>query len=258
MNRRSISIVLAFIALSSVLGLSGYLYFDLDNRHKRLQLDCNSLVTEYDLLQANYDGLESDLEKLHDTHRILVNDHTQLNETHQDLILDYNQLNASYQILAYNHTELKQDYSELSNQYTSLFTDYNALLKAFNDPLSYEEIPSTYELEQWLVIDETDGIQYGEPNFMCGDFAVMLSLHAKMKHWDMGVVAVFGHTVSNESFAHAFNAIICDEGLVFVEPQTDEVWWYENHEEILEGTWLEFPGFGSIYVEKYDEILWYD
>lgn len=37
MNRKSISIVLAYIVLGPALGLSGYLYFDLDKRHTKLQ-----------------------------------------------------------------------------------------------------------------------------------------------------------------------------------------------------------------------------
>ncbi len=258
MNRKSVSIVLAFIVLGSALGLTGYFYFDLYERHAKLQSEYNSFVNEYNLLQSNYSGLESDYKTLNDTYRILFNDYTQLNQTHQTFILEYNELNASYRILTYNYSELKQDYSELSTQYASLFNDYTALSEAFNKPLSYEETPSTEELKQWLATDETDEIRYAKPNFVCGDFAVMLSLHAKLEHWDMGVVAVFGHTKSHESFAHAFNAIICGEGLVYVEPQSDEVWWYLNHKEITEGTWQELPDFGRIYVEEYNVILLYD
>ncbi|MFQ6068790.1 MAG: hypothetical protein ACE5KD_04515 [Candidatus Bathyarchaeia archaeon] len=279
MNRRSMSVVLAYIVLSSALGLSGYLYFDLDKKHTALQLDHNSLVNKCNLLQSNYNRLELDYQTLNNTNRILVNDYSRLNQTHQILIFEYNELNASYRVFMLNYTELKQDYDELSvnytmleqnytdlsneyvvlqGQYTGLFNDYNALLEAFNEPLSYEEIPSTYELEQWLAIDETDKIQYDEPDFVCGDFSVMLSLHAKMKHWDIGVVGVFGYNETYESFAHAFNAMISTEGLVYVEPQTDEVWWYTNHEEITEGKWLEFPDSGYIYVEDYIVILWYD
>jgi len=266
LEKKLIVTVLACIVLSSALGLSSYLYFDLDEKHTRLQSDYDSLVTQYNLLN--------------NTHSVLVYNYTQLNETHQILILEHNELNASYRILVSNYTELKQDYSNLSGDYTtlehnytdlsndyavlqgqyaSLFSDYNALSQAFNDPLPYEETPLTYELKEWLATDETDEIRYTIPNFVCGDFAVMLSLHAKLKHWDMGVVGVIGHTRSLESFAHAFNAIICGEGLVYVEPQTDRVWWYEeDHIEITEGNWWEFPNFGDIYVEECIIILWYD
>ncbi|UCE44200.1 MAG: hypothetical protein JSV57_01560, partial [Candidatus Bathyarchaeota archaeon] len=232
------------------------------------------------LMQSDYHELELDYQTLNNTHHILANSYTQLNQTHEVLILKHNELNASYEILTHNHTELEQGYSELynnhtalehdytdlsnefailQNQYTSLFTDYDALLEAFNEPLStpYEEVPSIYELEQWLVIDETDEIRYNEPDFLCGDFAVMLSLHAKLERWDVGVVGVIGYTESLESFAHAFNAIICDEGLVYIEPQSDEVWSYGDYEEITDGDSYNHPGFGEITVEEYIIVTWY-
>lgn len=272
MNRNSISIVLAYIVLGSVLGLSGYLYFDLDNEHNILQSNYHGLESDYQTLNNTHRILVNNYAQLNQTHHSLLNNYTQLNQTHQTLVSEYNELSASYRTLADNHTELKQDYDELSNNYTilaqdytdlsneyeSLFTDYDALQEAFNEPLSHGETPSTHELEQWLAIDETDELRYIIPDFVCGDFAVMLSLHAKMKHWDMGVVGVLGYTKSSEPFAHAFNAIICDEGLVYVEPQTDEVWWNDYHEEITEENWWEFPDFGDIYVEEYVVLVWYD
>jgi len=271
MNQKSISIVLAYIALGSVLGLSGYLYFGLDNKRNLLQSNYHKLETDYLTLNSTHQILVNDCNQLNQTNHSLLSNCNQLNQSHQILILECDELNASYQILAYNHTELKRDYSELSNNYTklstkyltlqgqyeSLFNDYGALLEALNEPLSDEEIPSTYELEQWLAIDETDELEYVKPKFVCGDFAVMLSLHAKMKHWDMGVVGVLGHTQSHKPFAHAFNAVACDEGLVYVEPQTDEVWWNDDYEEITEENWWELPGFGDTYVEEYIVIVWY-
>jgi hypothetical protein len=244
MNRKSVSIVLAYIALSSALGLSGYLYFDLNKKHAKLQSNYDSLLNKYDLLQSDY-------QTLNNTHRILVNDYIQLNQTHYSLLNNYTTLELNY-------TDLSNEYAAIQAQYEGLFNDYNALLEAFNEPLFHEQIPLTYELEEWLATDKTDKIQYHEANFVCGDFAVMLSLHAKLKHWDMGVVAVFGYTESYESFDHAFNVMMCDEGLVYAEPQTDEVWWYENHEEMYGGMWWEFPEYGYIYVEQYIGILLYD
>jgi len=271
MNRKSIAIVLAYIVLGSVLGLSGYLYFDSDNKYNLLQSDYHELESDYQTLNNTHCILVDDYTQLNQTCHALLNNYTQLNQAHQILILECDELYASYRILAYNHTELKRDHRELSNNYTelstecltlqgryeSLFNDYNALLEAFNEPLSDEEIPSIYELGQWLAIDETDELEYVKPNFVCGDFAVMLSLHAKMKHWDMGVVGVLGHTQSHEPFAHAFNAVACDEGLVYVEPQTDELWWNDDYEEMTEENWWKLPGFGDIYIEEYVVIVWY-
>lgn len=80
MNRKSISVVLAYIVLSSALGLSDYLYLDLDKKHTELQLDHNSLVNEYNLLQSNYSELELDYQALDNANRILVNDYSRLNQ----------------------------------------------------------------------------------------------------------------------------------------------------------------------------------
>jgi hypothetical protein len=94
-------------------------------------------------------------------------------------------------------------------------------------------------------------------NFVCGDYAVMLAFHAKLMGWDMGVVAVLGKKADGSEFNHAFNAITCREGLVYVEPQTDEVWWYSGHSEIQPGGWYEYPGFGQVYVREYVIVVLY-
>ena len=182
----------------------------------------------------------------------------QLNDSYQALILEYNELNTSYRILTLNYTRLEKDYNSLSSQYAILFSNYSVLLEVFNKPLLYKEIPSVSELEEWLVIDETDQIQYTMPNFICGDFSAMLSLHAKAKHWDVGLVAVWGYNRdTGESFAHAFNAIICEDGLYYIEPQTDCTWWYTAHIPISSGQEWWLPDFGEIYVQQYSQILWY-
>lgn len=216
------------------------------------------LQTDYARLQSNYTDLNSEYRTLNETYQILVSNYTSLNEEHQVLIIEYNELNKSYNILSINYTALQQNYGDLSSEYQILFSDYNALVEAFNDPLSYVVMPTTSELESWLEEDQTDKISYNYSNFVCGDFAVMLSQHAKLEHWDMGVVGVFGYDESYESFDHAFNAIVGTEGLIYIEPQTDDLWWYTDHEEISEGIWWEFPEVGYVYVEDYIVILWYD
>jgi len=258
-----------------------------------LQENKHSLLLEVNSLENNITGLQSkivelksliedfqmanelltlDCETLNETYLSLTNDYELLETKYSDLQINYNNLNESYtqskqdySKLSNNYTTLEQDYTELSNeyvvlqgQYATLFNDYIALLEAFDEPLSYEEVPTTSELRGWLVADETDGIWYDYPNFICGDFAVMLSQHAKLEYWDMGVVGVFGYDESYEYYAHAFNAIITAEGLVYIEPQTDDVWWYIDHEEISEGIWWEFAEGGYVYVEDYVVILWYD
>jgi hypothetical protein len=122
---------------------------------------------------------------------------------------------------------------------------------------STKQVPTTDELETWLASDNTSAITYSVQNFVCGDFAVMLSQHAKLKHWDMGIVAINGYdSVSNEPFAHALNFIYTQEGLVYVEPQNDNVWWYgDAHQMITEGaTWR--IDYLLIAVASIDIVVW--
>ena len=250
-SRTLLSIVMIVVIFSSMLGVIGYFYWDLYKRHNELQL-------EYNLLKSSYTTLKSDYRGLNDTHQALITKHTILESDFENLSNEYDSLKAEYETLNVKHLGLLNDYDELSVKYLSLFRDHEALLKAFNEPLSYEEIPTASELRDWLAADKTNEIPYGSPDFICGDFAVMLSQHAKMKHWDMGVVAVFGYfRDTREPYGHAFNIIFCVEGLYYVEPQTDDMWSYEGYGEIEEGDYWEIGG-EWIYVESYNIIVLFD
>lgn len=185
------------------------------------------------------------------------------------LTVDYASLNLTYRRLLQNYTFLEQEASELRSKYEDLSKDYEALLANYSQVksefeslyyavykplLSNETVtPSVAELEDWIKKDETDKINYTSPDFVCGDFAVMLSIHAKLNHWDMGVVAVLGKTADGTEFNHAFNAIRCKEGVYYVEPQNDAVF----KENISDGQWYYHPGFGQIYVNTFIIVVLY-
>ena len=243
MKRKSVLNVLALAVLVSALVGVFFLYFELNDRLAGLESDYNYLLNEHELLQTSNDELESDFQSL--------------NDSYVDFANDYDQLNESYQTLATDYVELTQSYDELYANYTPVFSNYSALLEVVENPLSHEDVPSVDELNQWLAVDKTDEIEFEEPDFLCGDFTTMLSLHAKMNNWDMGVITIYGRTTDGEDFAHAINAIICEEGLVYIEPQTDEVWWLRDHRDIPENAWSSFPGFGRVYVEQYSVVVWF-
>jgi len=224
LNKKVVSIFLIGIAVCSILGTLSYFYWDLNNRY-------NSLQFEYVTLQSV---------------------HNQLSTDYQSLEQDYHNLDAKY-------NDLSKQYDNLNEEYQTLFADYNALSYVFNNPLLDKKVPTVEELQQWLSEDKTDEIQYDYPNFICGDFAVMLSQHAKLKNWDMGIVAVFGYNENYEPYGHAFNAIITTEGLRYVEPQNDYFWHYSDGKEILENRWNEI-GIDRewIYVEEYKRIVRFD
>jgi hypothetical protein len=75
----------------------------------------------------------------------------------------------------------------------------------------------------------------------------------------MGMVYLHGHfTDTKKEFNHAFNVIYTSEGLTYVEPQTDEIWWYANHSEIPAGNEIEFGKHDPplrIHVDRIDTIV---
>lgn len=250
----SVAITLSLIIAGQVF----YLY--------RQHLDLQTLSSNYATLQEDYKALEQKHDSLESEYNSLTSQYSTLRSEHDALVSEYNSLSQNYKSLQSKYSALRTDYNSLQTKYNSLdrkyeklFSDYRLLKEAFDKPLIYKQIPTTEALQRWLLYeDQTDGINYDYPDFVCGDFAVMLAIHAKTKHWDMGAVAIWGYIKdTREDFAHALNAIITTEGLVYIEPQTDEVWWYERHEEIESDTIYRFPDDLRVYVEDVGIILQY-
>jgi len=224
MNRK----MLAIIILVSIIGAQTVFIFYLYRRSIYFQLENEAISLDYTNLQSDYYNLQSE--------------YGTLQGIHNQLYVDYTNLNV--------------DYTNLNDEYQTLFVDYDALSNVFNNPLSEIKVPTVEELEQWLSEDKVDEIQYDYPNFICGDFSVMLSQHAKLENWDMGIVAVFGYDENYESYGHAFNAIITTEGLRYVEPQNDYFWHFSDGKEILTNGWNEIGiDRENIYVEDYKRIV---
>jgi len=211
-------------------------------------------LQEHSALESSYNALEDAYMQLNSSYSSLINAYSALNCSYNELLSRYSILNATYSELLRQYVSLNASYSQL----LSLNSSYTKLYSALYEPLRNETVPTVDELKAWLAEDPTDNIAYDMPNFVCGDYAVMLTLHAKLMGWDMGVVAVLGKKADGSEFNHAFNAIICMEGLVYVEPQTDEVWWYSGHSEIQPGGWYDYPGTGQIYVQEYIVVVLYD
>jgi len=214
----------------------------IDTKTAAIILSVVVLVSILSGLAYAYVDLNNRFNKLRSDYNTLKTDYSTLQARHA-------QFTTSYQTLSHNYTLLK-------NQYTTLSQDYNELSQAFNNPLSYKTTPTITELEQWLTSDNTDSIHFTIPDFICGDFSVMLSQHAKLKHWDIGIVVARGYTETYQSYNHAFNAIITTEGLVYIEPQNDHYWWYSGHQPISEDSWWEIDD-EQIYVQGYTIVVLY-
>ncbi|MCS7139349.1 MAG: hypothetical protein N3F04_01035 [Candidatus Nezhaarchaeota archaeon] len=235
---------------------------NLENQHMRL-------LSEHELLLVTYQKLLEENTTLNESYNILKKEHSTLLDKYEKLVMDYieltesyTKLNDSYTILLQNHVDLQGRYKVLSNMYQELQAIYVSLKEAYDKlyfamyrPLWSNETvtPTMSELREWLEKDDTNRLPYSKWDFVCGDFAVMLSMHAKLKHWDMGIVAVIGKDAKGNAFNHAFNAIVCKEGLVYIEPQNDEIF----HGPIRVGEWYYHPGFGAIYVEAFIIVVLY-
>ncbi|MEM2588741.1 MAG: hypothetical protein QXK93_00685 [Candidatus Bathyarchaeia archaeon] len=228
-----------------------------------LQQDYAYLLSNYSMLQSNYTALNENYSRLSMELENLMEDYVELTVAYARLNDTYTALLQNYTVLlSYNLSELQSKYETLLGQYQVLEANYSALKEAYSQvcfaiysPLWANETvtPSISELSQWLEEDDTDRLPYSMWDFVCGDFSVMLSMRAKLKRWDMGIVAVLGRDAQGNEFNHAFNAIKCKEGLVYVEPQNDEIF----YGPIYEGGWYNHPGFGMVYVDLFIIVVLY-
>jgi outer membrane murein-binding lipoprotein Lpp len=254
---KTASIILLVIVLVPIIAGLTIKYIDLDKRYNTLTSNFRTLNNSYNALQNEHEDLETSYQTLNTSYKTLNQKYTTLDDKYATLNDKYTKLNNIYANTNSSYATLSSQYATLNVQYASLFQDYSELSQAFNEPLAYEVTPTTTQLQDWLTSDSTNSIGYTTPNFICGDFSVMLSQHAKLTNWDIGIVAVWGYTETHESYAHAFNAIITTDGLVYIEPQNDNYWWYTGHQEITPGQWWEISG-QMIYVEDYSVIVLYD
>ncbi|MGB9741202.1 MAG: hypothetical protein ACPLW5_05525 [Candidatus Bathyarchaeales archaeon] len=247
-------------------------YSMLKGEYERLNASYGELEkTHYELL-ANYTDLESAYHKVLDAYdaekagyEVLLDEYEKLNASYQQLLAEYSVFSANYSALLDEYEALNASYyslmvkyDELTQNYVQLQSEYQQLHNVLYEPLENRTIPTRDELESWLKEDPTNLLNYSFPNFVCGDFAVMLSMHAKLKGWRMGVVGVLGHTQDGSEFDHAFNAIICQEGLqevlFYVEPQSDVIF----QANISDGQLYYHPGFGWVYVDIYIVVVLYE
>ncbi|MEM0314165.1 MAG: hypothetical protein QXQ41_06430 [Candidatus Bathyarchaeia archaeon] len=251
----------------------------------RLKRDFQECQVQLQTLRSGYSALEGtyaeiklklanltwDYEGLRGEHALLMEKYARLNASYTDLMAEYessleayNELKMEHDLLMQNYSLIKSEYARLNASYIDLEAhferlqetleningSYTLLRRVLYEPLTNKTVPKIEELKAWLMEDDVDKIKYAYPDFVCGDYAVMLAYHAKLKGWDMGVVVVVGYYPDRREFNHAFNAIKCREGLVYVEPQTDSVWWNPGYSEIKSESWYVFPDFGRIYVDE--------
>jgi hypothetical protein len=233
---------------------------ELLGKYQNLSEEFNLLNQTHHTLMQNYTDLSTEYQKVLTNYVSLMVIYTSLNETYYSLLQNYTELEhvaSNYTELLSQYQELTQSYQSLLQNYTKLKDEYDMLYTAFYEPLLSNDkvVPTVDELTLWLIEDPTNEITYTYPDFVCGDYAVMLHMHAKLKQWDMGVVGVLGNLSDGSEFNHAFNAIFCQGNvLTYVEPQNDEVF----NATIENECWYYHPGFGQVYVREFIVIILYE
>lgn len=218
---------------------------DLREKYKILEVRFTELSASHEALARNHTALESEYRRVLAAYIESAAAYASLNETYWELRAEY----EAFKKGASGYIELKNAYEELLDSYQNLYAnygrikaEYDKLYAAVYRPLPNVETPSLRELKDWLAEDDTDMIPYQHYNFTCGDFAVMLHIRAKLRNWDMGIVLVIGRLSDDSKFIHAFNVIRCKEGVVYIEPQNDQI--FNKISKIYA-----HPGFGTIYAD---------
>jgi len=141
------------------------------------------------------------------------------------------------------YTQVFVEEDSFSDSFSDLFADYDAISDAIGDPVSNPSIPTIGQVIQWLRFDDTNDADYIEDVYMCGDFAVDLTISAKEENWRIYVIGMYYSIPDGEGYGerdpigdygHAFNMIKCVDGgdpdteldIWYIEPQSDGVWQY--------------------------------
>ncbi|MGQ9680552.1 MAG: hypothetical protein ACUVV4_07295 [Candidatus Bathyarchaeia archaeon] len=128
---------------------------------------------------------------------------------------DYGNLEGYYEELGVYNT-LDIQYSDLSNGYSSLKEAYETLLAGGGYGI---RDPTYNEVLKFISSDKTDENEYDPESYTCINFAADVKNNAFYKGYRCGYVEIL--------FPDSGHAIVCfntaDRGLVFIEPQTDEV-----------------------------------
>ena len=126
-------------------------------------------------------------------------------------------------------TSLNQNISTLENTIfyqQSIIEEQNTSINYTKEQLSLLQNGTTYSLhnptyaeaKRFVALDCTDSYEYKENIFDCDEFATMLNNNAESIGIRCGFVII-----EFDDAAHALNAFnTLDEGIIFIEPQTDE------------------------------------
>lgn|GEM_PF-602776 len=212
---------------------------------------------------------KNELDRIGMEYRVLLDDYHKLKSSHITLIEEYNKILSTLNNLTHNYEEIKAKYNKLYEEYLSLLDSYNELalnntylrrkiyeleiensdlllkLTYFENQTLYRD-PTYRELMKFLKEDTTDEKEYIEGKYTCEHFAADLNNNAERR----GIRCAFVILHFKSGHAHvivAFKTI--DKGIVYVEPQTDDLVKVGIGVRYFRDNGFEYPGFDDTIVE---------
>ncbi len=173
-----------------------------------------------------------------------------LMEYYTKLQADNQDLNLVAENRAYQISLLQTELDVLSQEYSALQNDWDSL---FSDQTQYEA-PSINQLTDWLAADSTDQHTISG-SYTVVDQAILLSLEAKNQKVKLGVITVYGN-FTEELSEYTYNVVETEGGyVVYIDPQTDEIWWTPGYEEVSQDKIWNLGKYVSVYVTEVDTII---
>lgn len=208
-------------------------YNELSDSHAALELEHGNLERSHGQLQINYEQLKLDHESLLGEHESLRTDYNSLSADYEGLQSEYNSLNADHKDLQWKYNRLYTSHGDLMTSYEALKTAYEGLQTEYDELKAKKGLvlksPTLEELKVFLREDRTDKHLYLDEEtheYLCIDFAIDLRRSAMKRGYNVSWVSVYYKAPDGESYAHALNAAyLADGALVFIEPQTDELYY---------------------------------
>ena len=208
-------IIIVTLVLGTLIGMT----IDSNNAQTNLQQRYDTLNEYYQDLQSQNQNITKELEDINNEFNLLEN---QLNQTQQEL-------------------------SNLQQEWDKVFSDQTTYIK-----------PTVNQLRTWLASDQTDK-QTISKEYTSLNQAIQLSMKAKTQGWKFGIITVYGNYTNNKS-NNTYNIIKInddsfEDALVFIDPQTDFIWWNPNFVTITPEQVLSLGEYPEVYITEVNVIL---
>jgi hypothetical protein len=184
-----------------------------------------------------------DTDNLQQRYDALYQYYTEIQEQNQEL-------NIIIEDLTLELNTLKNDHNFLNEQYTGLDNRWNNL---FSDQTEYQA-PSLNKINAFIESDSTDQLIIS-PTFTAVDQAILLSMMAKTQNIRVGIVTIQGNFTA-EITDYTYNVVVSNEGIVvYIDPQTDEIWWSESYQEVTKNQFWDIAEYTSVYITDIITII---